>query len=430
MRALRFGFLIGSVALIIGATLLPFGEGPFGGMPAERIPPAWCLRCGDLWLTDAIANIALFVPFGFALALRSAQQRPISVPRAFFVSLALSVFVESMQSMGLPPGRSAAIADLVTNTIGGGVGALLLRLLRTEASRSRAASRWLAIGWSALAMLVFTLSSRALQPVDPTPPPGPLVLGKSPFGHVPGHGWYEGITDSAAVGEAAVSDTVVRRGWSGPIILEASADRLPVTAAVWVRRTDPLSGQIPLLFVHVRGDSAAWLQIAKNGDDAELTVRRTAWRWGLHFPSIRLRHAFRGRTVGDTSTLALRAQVTSQAIRLDRPGTPGATVSLAITPLLGWSLIQPVFTVQSPVAWLAQLGWMACWLFPVGWWSMRAGGVRVAGAVSIGIMAFLGALPWAFRLAPLGITEWSAVVVSLLGGVIGARVYDRRVGPT
>jgi hypothetical protein len=423
------------VALIFGATLLPFGEGPFGGMPAERIPPAWCFRCGDLWLTDAFANIALFVPFGFALALQSAKarfarERPLSVGRVLLISLALSVCVEWMQALGLPPGRSAAVADLVTNTVGGGVGALLLWLLRTEASRSRAASRWLAIGWSALAMLVFALSSRALQPVDPTPPAGPLVLGKSPFRHVPGHGWYEGITDSAAVGEAAVGDTVVRRGWSGPIILAASADRLPVTATVWVRRADPLGGQIPLLFVHVRGDSAAWLQIAKYGDDAELTVRRTAWQWGLRFPSIRLRHAFRGRTVGDTSTLGLRAQVTSQVIELDRPGTPGATASLAITPLLGWSLIQPVFTVQSPVAWLAQLGWMTCWLFPVGWWSMRAGGARVAGAVSVGMMAFLGALPWAFRLAPLGIAEWSAVVVSLLGGVIGARVYDRRVGRT
>jgi len=258
------------VAVIIIATLLPFG-----GMPAERIPPAWCLLCGTVWLTDAIANVALFVPFGFAVALQRGGAQRGELRTAAAAALLCSTVVESLQFGGIPPGRSPALADIVTNTVGGLTGALAYLMLVQERSRSARSAGWLAMAWTGLAVSVFTLTARALQPVSASDAPR-LGLQKSPFGHVPGHGWYEGITDSAAV-----NDTIVRRGWSGPIILAARADVLPVSASVWVRSTDPLRGQIPLLFVHQRGDSSAWLQIAKSDNDAELTVMRTAWTWGL-----------------------------------------------------------------------------------------------------------------------------------------------------
>jgi hypothetical protein len=49
VRFFRPAFLLCSVAIIITATLLPFG-----GMTAERIPPVWCVRCGALWLTPLL----------------------------------------------------------------------------------------------------------------------------------------------------------------------------------------------------------------------------------------------------------------------------------------------------------------------------------------------------------------------------------------
>ncbi|WP_434479827.1 VanZ family protein [Gemmatimonas sp.] len=88
------------MALIIAATLLPFG-----GMAAEQIPPAWCVRCGSLWLTDVISNVAMFVPFGVALELRRW-----TVWRVAVVSLLFTLGVEALQSVGLPPGRSPALA--------------------------------------------------------------------------------------------------------------------------------------------------------------------------------------------------------------------------------------------------------------------------------------------------------------------------------
>jgi len=398
--SLKVSLLVGSVAIIIIATLLPFG-----GMPPERIPPSWCLRCGTLWLTDAFANVALFVPWGLAMAMR--RQR---VWRVAVVSFCFSLLIELLQSVGLPPGRSPALADLVTNTLGGALGAALFLALVQERTRAPRTATWLAIAWTVLAMTVFALTARALQQVEPVSN-GRLPLSKSPFGHVPGHGWYEGVTDSASV-----NDTIIRRGWSGPIILAADADRLPVTASVWVRSTDPLSGQIPLLFVHQRGDSSAWLQIAKLGNDAELVVMRRAWRWGLTFPSVVVPGVFRGRTVGDNSTVALSAHVTPAVLSLQH----GQTAStLRLTPVLGWSLVQPVFTVQSPIRGFAQLAWVWLWVFPIAWWARRSTQPNaLLAALSGAVVAWLALVPARFGLAPLSPLDWVAVLSGLACGAI------------
>ena len=396
----RGALLVGSVAIIIIATLLPFG-----GMPPERIPPSWCLRCGTLWLTDAIANIALFVPLGFALAMRRHR-----VCRVAVVSLCFSLLIELLQSVGLPPGRSPALADLVTNTLGGALGAALFLVLVQERTRTERTATWLAIAWTMLAMSVFALTARALQQVEPASN-GRLPLSKSPFGHVPGHGWYEGVTDSAAV-----NDTTIRRGWSGPIILAAGADRLPVTASVWVRSTDPLGGQIPLLFIHQRGDSAAWLQIAKLGNDAELVVMRRAWTWGLTFPSVVVPGVFRGRAVGDNSPVALSAHVTPAVLSLQHGQTAG---TLRLTPLLGWSLVQPVFTVQSTVRGFAQLSWVWLWVFPIALWARC--GTRpnaLLAALALAVVVCLAVVPVWFGLAPLSTPDWASVLSGLASGAI------------
>ena len=390
------------MALIIGATLLPFG-----GMAPERIPPSWCLRCGTLWLTDAFANIALFVPFGLAMAMRRHR-----VWQVLVVSLCFSLLIELLQSVGFPPGRSPALADIVTNTLGGTLGAALSIVLVQERTRTARTATWLAIAWTMLAMSVFALTARALQQVEPVTN-ARFTLSKSPFGHVPGHGWYEGVTDSAAV-----NDTIIRRGWSGPIILSAAPDVLPVRAAVWVHSTDPLGGQIPLLFVHQRGDSAAWLQIAKLGNDAELVVMRRAWTWGLTFPSVIVPGVFRGRAVGDTSTVALWARVTPGELTLQHGS---AVRSLRLTPLLGWSLIQPVVSVQSSLNGLAQLLWVWVWLFPATWWARRCTqpGTVLTG-VSVAIGAWLAVVPTLFGLAPLSLGDWGVVLTGLACGAIVA----------
>jgi hypothetical protein len=423
---------MGSVALIIGATLLPFGA-----MEASQIPPAWCLECGDLWLTDAISNVALFVPFGAALAWRGVAGEPASRSGGgvvsfapLLVSFALSALVESLQYLGLPPGRSPALADIITNTTGGLLGAWGLRFALAEGTRSAEACGRLAIAWTALALGAFALTAVALQPAAGTvyaehARPAPLVVQPSPFGHVPDHGWYEGITDSATI---TTADTVVtrRRGRSGPIIAQLRQPVLPLAASVWVRSTDPLRGQIPLLFLHRAGDGAAWLQLAKHGHAAELSVTRRGSSWGLAVPALRVPAAFAARTVGDTSTLGVHATVTPQRLALATSGAVRDSVSLALTPVLGWALIQPVFEAGTALAPIAAVGWLLALLVPAAWWSVQAGrSVWFPLGIAAVVGGILVVLPVVLRLHPLLAADWLRVAGTFSVGTALAAARHR-----
>ena len=81
------------------------------------MPPRWCLACGGLWLTDGISNVVLFAPFGLALGGLGVRWRGV-----LLLSAGFSLGVEYLQSIGVPPARSAAWADVVANAAGGLVG--------------------------------------------------------------------------------------------------------------------------------------------------------------------------------------------------------------------------------------------------------------------------------------------------------------------
>ena len=85
------------------------------------MPPRWCLACGGLWLTDGISNVVLFAPFGLALGGLGVRWRGV-----LLLSAGFSLGVEYLQSIGVPPARSAAWADVVANAAGGLVGGWVL----------------------------------------------------------------------------------------------------------------------------------------------------------------------------------------------------------------------------------------------------------------------------------------------------------------
>jgi hypothetical protein len=294
----------------------------------------------------------------------------------------------------------------------------LVRAGLAEPARSPQQCARLASVWTLLVIAVLALTSLALQPGG-TFSTEPFALSESPYEHVPGHGWYSGITDSATIGGVRFG-----RGWSGPIIQEASHSALPMTASVWVQGSEAPRGAVPLLFVHLPGDSSAWLQIAKHGDDAELTALRRGGTWGLTMPSVKVHHAFRGRSFGDTSTLGMHAHVTSSALVLRTSGTLGDSSSLALTPVLGWALIQPIVTVQSPLAWVAQCGWLFVLLAPLGWCATRSARplsmLALTGAV---VGTALVSIPIQMALSPLLARDWIVSVLCLACGSLLARRY-------
>lgn len=78
------------------------------------------------WLTygrvEKLANVAMFVPFGFLLALQLGRRRWWI---AWVAGVAFTCLIEGAQATLLSPTRFATISDLITNTIGAGIGAVL-----------------------------------------------------------------------------------------------------------------------------------------------------------------------------------------------------------------------------------------------------------------------------------------------------------------
>ena len=119
------------MALIGALTLVPTG-GDGKAEVSEVNDVAEAVREPDMrfllgFMLEAMANIALFVPFGAALRMRG-----YSIARTAGYGLLASTAVEAAQWL-LIPGRTTSLDDVVLNALGAVVGhALVSRLLPTR----------------------------------------------------------------------------------------------------------------------------------------------------------------------------------------------------------------------------------------------------------------------------------------------------------
>ena len=78
------------------------------------------------WLTyervEKLGNVAMFIPFGFLAALHFGRRR---WWLGFLFGAGFSAGIEIVQGTVLTQSRFATLSDLVTNTLGAGIGALL-----------------------------------------------------------------------------------------------------------------------------------------------------------------------------------------------------------------------------------------------------------------------------------------------------------------
>jgi hypothetical protein len=106
--------LVLSIVIILAATLTPTKE--WEGAKDNVL----CVLCGEGALTDALANVALFLPLGAALSLQGYT----TVRAALFGAL-LSFCLEASQFV--IPGRDPSLADFLFNTCGTALGSVLSR---------------------------------------------------------------------------------------------------------------------------------------------------------------------------------------------------------------------------------------------------------------------------------------------------------------
>ncbi|MDK8433677.1 MAG: VanZ family protein [Brevibacterium sp.] len=118
--------LIFYTLFIAFVTLTPqqLDTGPYG--PIGRLLEFFASHSATEWLTysrvEKLANVGMFIPFGLLLALHLGRSR---WWLGGVVGAGFSAAIEIFQGTVLTQTRFATISDLVTNTIGSGIGAAL-----------------------------------------------------------------------------------------------------------------------------------------------------------------------------------------------------------------------------------------------------------------------------------------------------------------
>ncbi len=397
----RTAGLAGALALIAVATLSP-GDGRGLARLAH-----WCWQCGALWMADGASNVLLFLPLGVALAARGWR-----VPAVAAAGCAVTGLVETLQWVGVPPGRLASRGDLVANVLGTLLGAGLWQLRGWRHPATPRAARALAFAWVGGVAAVTMGTAAALRPAGLARWDSRPVV--SPVTHVPGSGWFEGITDSVQV-----DGVLVRRGYTGPVILATRPSPAATRATLHVHGRDPTPAPVPLLVLHDAGAWRPWLAVAQRGTAAEATLTRTGGAWGLAMPVLSLPGAFAPRAPEEP--LRLTVTTTPQAMTVAGRAGPWASArTLPLTPLLGWALLQAEVRTDGAWAPLVATLWLALLAVPVGWWGAQgAGGRRPAwghaialavglwGAVTLPVPLLGSAGPSAAELMQLA--AWSGV---------------------
>src|SRR5688572_27824066 len=154
-RGRQAGILI--AVLAVGAiAVLTLRPGP---AYVPSLPPG-CIICGEYGAADAILNVLLFVPLGLGLGLMGMRSG-----RALLAGMVLSLLIETWQI--ILPGRDASLGDLITNSTGALLGAVLARRGPILVAPSQRQSRWLYAAWAVGVLIMLASVALLFSPSLP-----------------------------------------------------------------------------------------------------------------------------------------------------------------------------------------------------------------------------------------------------------------------
>jgi hypothetical protein len=133
--------------------------------------------------------------------------------------------------------------------------------------------------------------------------------------------------------------------------------------------------------------------------------------------------------VDDPRPLVLEAWSAPDTLRLTATWAEfQGSRTLALTPVIGWALIQTVFDLGGAFELLAHICWLAALMMPVGWWGMQASTRRwrVLGVAAVWLWAGAAAMPRVFGVAPVSARDWALMAACLGAGAALGHVAGRR----
>jgi hypothetical protein len=372
-----------ALAAIAAATLTPIPS----QAESTALTPWYCLLCGQEGAVDVILNVALFVPFGIMLGLLGARAW-----RAGLVGGTLSIAIELLQAT-VVTGRDPSLSDVLTNTTGAILGALIGAMLPMLWQPEPRRARQLALASAGAWLAVVGLTALGFQPDRAR---GTVQRLEAP--EVPLLDHFSGTVRSSSADSAARSLRLSAEIITGPI-------------------TDRLASIVEL----DDGSSTPLARLGQLGQKPVFSRRLLATRARFHTPAVRLyggalpERAIAAQVEGamDRSTLRVAATVQGARREAEIPLTPGS----------GWMLLLPLgYPFDIYHEWTAA-AWLALPLLLTGFWAGR-GRVRLVpglagGALLLGLGLVM--LPWLSGLPRDGAVVWVAGLAAMLAGWVGGR---------
>jgi hypothetical protein len=366
----------------------------------ERVPPWWCVACGDRGKADFILNVILFLPFGCAIGLTGTRWRT-----ALWSGLFLSTFIELTQAF--VPGRDTSLGDVISNTCGAVLGFFIAGAIVAAARRHQPPGLRTALA-TALALAIVGGTGVALKPAYPRS----IYSGQWTADLDGGLEWYRGHVLDATLGTMALPSRQLDNQ-DGVRALLAQGAPLEVTALAG----PPPTRLAPLFSIYDEQEREILL-IAPRRHDLVIRYWTRSLNWGLDRPYLTLAGAVAGVQRGDT----LRLHLWRDSGRLCVAVNGRQDCGLGFTAGAGWSvLIYP----ESFGAWaraLLDATWVWGILLPAGFFATSRPTLIGASAV---VLLGLALVPGAVGLHATPAWEWAGAAAGIATGWWGRRALAR-----
>ena len=386
--------LILAVSFVTVATLVP--------LPGTESPSGLCVFCGRLGAVDFLLNVALFVPFGVAACY--VMGRP---GRVVALGLVFSLAIEVLQ-VSVVPGRDASVGDLLANTLGTMVGALLALVASTGIHATGRLARRLAMIFALLTSALVVATGWLLLPVGVMQPLVSMWRISRP-----NRDNFTGIPYRASLNDKPL------RTWLtvAPEWFSARGNDVTVTVTVG-GHIQPTARQAIIMLLANHWENAFYLGQWKN--DVVVSSHQVAQK--LRFRP--LLAAFEGQLDFPPNSppgVTLEARSTPRGITLVRDAGERTVMSVPRTIGLGWTLILPWDVAVSPRWWFANAAWLGALVIPVAFFTFRSRrhqsspGARSLWPLFI-VVGILAALGPSFGMTGLSVKEWIGVAVGIASG--------------
>jgi hypothetical protein len=357
-------------------------------LPAAGPPHPWvfCLACGGRGTADLLLNIALFMPLGAALALRG--RRPA------FVALCGALLSSAIElSQFYIPGRDPTIGDIVANTVGALLGALVIGRVGVWLSPTHATASRLSRGAAALAALICLATGVLLTPSFPHSQY--FGLGTPQLGHLER---YQGHILDASIDDMPIdSGAPALSGRISELLQSGAGFELRVRAVAGPRP----SSLAPLLAI-LDDQRREILLVGLDHDELVLHLWTRAAGWRFDRPDLRARAS---NTVQPGDTFRVTVGVDKGGRYTLNGIDDGFTVGL------GWALL--VYPESLRFKDVLSAIWVGALFVPAAfWWRNRSDGIIVA----VGLLAGLVLTPAVTPLLPTPALQWIAAGLGLGAG--------------